>query len=395
MVAPGSPSPDQPQTPERPPAVRAAGTDDEADAGSLRREEPPTRVAIVRMPMVEFAKRAGLVVGLAAAALAVLLFLWVGASLLGLLFAGVLLGVLLRALSEGVERLTGLGHGWSLAIVLVAIVGLVVGGGWWAAPRAVEQVSLVGEVLPRSVDELEERLSQTAAGRWLVESTPEAESLLRQPGRIVIDRATGLLAGTLGLLVSVVVVAVVGVYLAASPRLYTSGIVSLVAPKHRERARQLLRKLYDTLRWWLIGQGIAMASVAVVMTTGLWLLGLEGAVALGVFAGLMDFVPNLGPYVGATPAVLVAMPRGGETVLWVIGLVVVAQTLEGYIITPMIQQQTVHLPPALTIAAQLVLGVLLGAIGVIIAAPATAATIVLVRELYVKDTLGDVEAAGA
>lgn len=393
MVAPGSPSPDQPQTPERPPAVRAAGTDDEADAGSLRREEPPTRVAIVRMPMVEFAKRAGLVVGLAAAALAVLLFLWVGASLLGLLFAGVLLGVLLRALSEGVERLTGLGHGWSLAIVLVAIVGLLAGGGWWAAPGAVEQVSLITEVLPKSVDELEEWASRTALGRWMVENTPETESLLRQPGR-VIDRATGLLAGTIGLLVSVVVVVVVGVYLAASPRIYTSGIVSLVAPRRRERTRLLLRKLYDTLRWWLIGQGIAMASVAVVMTTGLWLLGLEGAVALGVFAGLMDFVPNLGPYVGAAPAVLVAMPRGGETVLWVIGLVVVAQTLEGYVITPMIQQQTVHLPPALTIAVQLVLGVLLGAIGVIIAAPATAVAIVLVRELYVKDTLGDVDAAG-
>jgi len=350
-------------------------------------------VAIERMPMVEFAKRAGVVVGLAAAALAVLMFLWVGASLLGLLFAGVLLGVLLRALSEGVERLTGLGHGWSLAIVLVAIVGLLAGGGWWAAPGAVEQVSLITEVLPKSVDELEEWASRTALGRWMVENTPETESLLRQPGR-VIDRATGLLAGTIGLLVSVVVVVVVGVYLAASPRIYTSGIVSLVAPRRRERTRLLLRKLYDTLRWWLIGQGIAMASVAVVMTTGLWLLGLEGAVALGVFAGLMDFVPNLGPYVGAAPAVLVAMPRGGETVLWVIGLVVVAQTLEGYVITPMIQQQTVHLPPALTIAVQLVLGVLLGAIGVIIAAPATAVAIVLVRELYVKDTLGDVDAAG-
>jgi len=373
--------------------VRGGRPGEERDARSPRRDEIPARVAIERMPMVEFAKRAGVVVGLAAAALAVLMFLWVGASLLGLLFAGVLLGVLLRALSEGVERLTGLGHGWSLAIVLVAIVGLLAGGGWWAAPGAVEQVSLITEVLPKSVDELEEWASRTALGRWMVENTPETESLLRQPGR-VIDRATGLLAGTIGLLVSVVVVVVVGVYLAASPRIYTSGIVSLVAPRRRERTRLLLRKLYDTLRWWLIGQGIAMASVAVVMTTGLWLLGLEGAVALGVFAGLMDFVPNLGPYVGAAPAVLVAMPRGGETVLWVIGLVVVAQTLEGYVITPMIQQQTVHLPPALTIAVQLVLGVLLGAIGVIIAAPATAVAIVLVRELYVKDTLGDVDAAG-
>ena len=373
--------------------MRGGRPGEERDARSPRRDEIPARVATERMPMVEFAKRAGVVVGLAAAALAVLMFLWVGASLLGLLFAGVLLGVLLRALSEGVERLTGLGHGWSLAIVLVAIVGLLAGGGWWAAPGAVEQVSLITEVLPKSVDELEEWASRTALGRWMVENTPETESLLRQPGR-VIDRATGLLAGTIGLLVSVVVVVVVGVYLAASPRIYTSGIVSLVAPRRRERTRLLLRKLYDTLRWWLIGQGIAMASVAVVMTTGLWLLGLEGAVARGVFAGLMDCVPNLGPYVGAAPAVLVAMPRGGETVLWVIGLVVVAQTLEGYVITPMIQQQTVHLPPALTIAVQLVLGVLLGAIGVIIAAPATAVAIVLVRELYVKDTLGDVDAAG-
>jgi predicted PurR-regulated permease PerM len=85
----------------------------------------------------------------------------------------------------------------------------------------------------------------------------------------------------------------------------------------------------------------------------------------------------------------VAMGQDGTTVLWVIGIFVVAQSLEGYVLTPIIQQRTVRLPPALTIAAQLVLGVLLGAIGVVIAAPATAAGMVIVRELYVKETLGD------
>lgn len=362
------------------PAARAAQT--------LAPAELPSRIAVVRMPLTEFAKRAAVAVGIATIAVGVMVFLWIGASLLALLFAGVLLGVLLRALASVVERWLGIGPSWSLGVVILAIAGVIFGGGFWVAPSVVQQVGRISEVVPQSVEGLERRLADYRAGRWLLTNMPAMDTIMPQPGRLV-DRVTGLLTGTLGLVVSALVVLFVGVYLAATPGIYSRGVVLLVPEPHRARAEQLMSKLYETLKWWLIGKGIAMAVVGALTWIGLWAVGMELAFTLAVFTALVEFIPNFGPYIGAAPAVLVAAAEGPEMVAWVIGVFVAVQTIESYVLTPVIQHRTVHLPPALTIAAQLVLGVLLGAIGVIVAAPVTAAGMVIVKELYVKETLGD------
>ena len=141
------------------------------------------------------------------------------------------------------------------------------------------------------------------------------------------------------------------------------------------------------MRLWMVGQLIPMIAIAVLTTVGLWILRVELAVTIGILAGLFNFIPNFGPLLALVPAALIALSDGPEKVLWVVGLFVFAQSLEGYVITPLVQQRMVQLPPVVTIAMQVVMGLLVGGIGVALAAPLTAAGLVLVKMLYVEDVL--------
>jgi predicted PurR-regulated permease PerM len=113
------------------------------------------------------------------------------------------------------------------------------------------------------------------------------------------------------------------------------------------------------------------------------------ALALGLFAGLAEFVPIVGPIVSAVPALIIALSRSYELALWVLLMFVVLQQIEGNLIQPLIQRRMVSLPPALTLFAVVVFGLLFGAIGVLLATPLTVTGFVLVRQLYIADALGD------
>ena len=145
----------------------------------------------------------------------------------------------------------------------------------------------------------------------------------------------------------------------------------------------------DTLRRWLVGRAVLMVVNGVMTAAGLWLLGIPLALTLGTIAGLLNFVPNIGPIIAGVPAVLIAWTMGPMPALYVLVLYIVLQSLDGYVLTPLIQQRTVSLAPALTIAAQLLFGVLAGTMGLLLATPMTAAALVLINKLYLEDVLGD------
>ena len=155
----------------------------------------------------------------------------------------------------------------------------------------------------------------------------------------------------------------------------------------RDRADEVLRETGATLRSWLSAKLMTMAVVGVPTALGLWIAGVPLPFALGLFAGLLAFIPNLGPIIGLLPALLLAFPEGQSTVLTVLAIYLGVQTLETYIITPLIQQRKVSLPPALVIAAQLVFGVLFGILGLALATPILAALKTIIRLVYVDDYL--------
>lgn len=335
----------------------------------------------------EYIRRVALAIAIATLAFALAALIWVAARLLALVFTGLMVAALLRTASRWVGARLRIAPRRALLIVLAAILATIIAMGALLAPEIGGQLSTLSEQLPRSLSSLRDWLAQHRAGRWLLEHLGAMNDLAPQPAR-VLSGLTGVLSGTIGVVASVVIVIFVGAYVAADPHLYERGAVALVPPAGRARARQVIRKAYDALRSWLLGQLIIMAAVGVLTFIGLWAIGMDLAVSLAIIAALTDFIPYLGPYLAGVPIVLVAANSGTEMLLWAVGVLVVVQAIEGYLLTPLILQRTAYLPPALTIVAQVLLGVLLGPVGVIVAAPAAAVGLVVVRELYINDALG-------
>jgi len=338
--------------------------------------------------MTGFSQRALFAVGVVVAAALALALIWAASTVFLLIFAGVLVAVLLTGLTDWLVRHASLPHGVALASVVLALLALLIGGIWFLSPSVSDQVDQLAESLPKALDRLREQAEHYRWVQTVLERTPSAEELL-PPRRDVLTSATGVFSTTLGAIANVVIVLFIGLFLAAEPTLYQNGLLRLVPPARRGRAAVVLAAVGYTLRWWLIGKLISMTVVGVLTWIGLALLGVPLALTLGLLAAILTFIPNIGPILSAVPAVLLGLLDGPMQALYVVLLYVGIQTVESYLITPLVQRRTVSLPPALTISAQVLLGVLLGAIGLLLATPLTAMALVLVKMLYVEDALGD------
>ena len=333
------------------------------------------------------ARRALVVVGVTAAIVVLLLFLWYARDVLLLAFAGVLLAVVLRRLATWVSSHTPLSPRWGLVVVVLALLSALVGTFAIRGPAIAAEVRTLRERLPETVESLKARLAEYEWGERAIEEAPNPRELLPDDPD-AITRVTGVASRTFGAVASFAIILFLGLMLAATPGAYRAGLFALLPERRVPRAREVLDRLYDTLWWWLVGRAASMTFIGVVTGVGLWLLGVPLAFVLGLLAALLSFVPNLGPVLSAIPAVLLALVDSPQKALWVALLYVGVQIVESFVLDPFIDRKTVHLPPALTILAQLVLALVGGLIGVALATPAAAALVVLVTMLYVQDTLG-------
>lgn len=335
-----------------------------------------------------FAQRVLIAVAVAVSVVLVVLFVWYASDLLMLLFAGILVSIALRRLNGVLQRATGLGHSASLAIVtlgLLAAAGLV---GSVAAGRIASQATQLTDQLQVALETVRGRLDGYAWAQEAVERLPDLRELLLGSGG-VLSRLTGLASTTLGALINVVVVGVVGVYLASQPGLYSSGVKRLLPFRYRPRAAEVLDVLDDTLGRWLLGRLALMVVNGGLTALALWAIGVPLALTLGVIAGVLNFIPNFGPFIAAVPAVLIAFTQGPLLAVYTAVVYLVLQLTDAYVLTPLVDRRSSELPPVMTISAQLLLGVLFGFIGLLVASPLTAAAMILVKMLYVEDVLGD------
>ncbi len=328
-----------------------------------------------------FFTRALVVVGLVVLAAALFLIALEAIPVLLLIFLAILLAVFLRALAGFVCNLTGWRFRWGLIAVLAVILGLSALGGVLLGPNAAAQLGNVMNRLPEVRNTL-----QQYGWSGLLYHVPGMEDLLS--GRLDIwQRLTKSFSfsETFGPLISIGLVIVIGLYLAASPEPYVKGAVMLWPAGSRGKFRAVLLDMGDTLRWWLIGQAMGMLYIGVLVVIGLKLMSMPLATTLGIFAGLMAFIPNVGYVLSIAPAVLLAILKSPFTAFGVLVLYTAAHWSNDYLVIPLVQKRTIHLPPALTISMQLMLGFLLGGIGLLIATPLTAVLLVAVKGVYLRN----------
>lgn len=333
-----------------------------------------------------FVRRAAAAVAITATALVVLLVAWHGIEILLVGFGGVLFAVFLHALGEPLRRYTPLRGAWSLAVVLLVLLGGLGLGGWLLGAQLVEQALEVQQQLPAILAQFEAYLRDRPWGVWLLE---QAQGAGDEGGADLPAQVGAFLGGISRWFGYLLTFFFVGLFAAASPRIYIDGIVRLVPLRSRGRAREVLDALGHTLRWWLIGRAIAMILVGISTAVLLLLLGAPFAPLLGLIACLFTFVPYLGPFAAGVPIALVTLLDGPQLALYAVGAYTVVQLVEGYVLDPVIQHRMVYLPPVLTLLAQMLLGVLLGVLGIALATPLAAVAAVLTRKLYIEDVLGD------
>ena len=318
---------------------------------------------------------------------ALLLLAWMIREVLLLGFAGILLGLVFRAPAEWLAARTSLPHGIAVIVVVLWIFG-VLGGAFAVRGREIrDQAQQLREQIPRAAERLQAQLERSELGREVVDNVPGPGEILPDSGGV--QRAAGAVTRTFAVLANVLIVLFLGVVFALTPGVYTENALRLVPLKARERARALFAELGHTLRWWLLGRLISMSAIGLLTWIGLTVLGVPLAFVLALLAALLSFVPNIGPVVSAVPAILLGLVDGPERAMLVALLYLAVQAIESWLLDPVIDRKTIYLPPALTVLAQLAMGVLAGLGGVALATPLAAVAAVTIRRLYVEGVLGD------
>ncbi len=344
------------------------------------------------IPQLNFTRRVLIVAAIALCTVLLTLFALAAIEIWLYLFVSALIAVLLSGMRGWLSERTPLPDRLALAVVVLAILlgfGLLF---IYIGPRIFEQIAQLTDQLPESTAQLEKQLRNTAWGERLldaVDEIPQVETLLQNGSMNIFSEVTGIFSRSLGILANLIIILFIGLYLAISPRLYIDGFIRLFPISARPRAHDILDDLARKLRWWLISRFISMFIIGFFITVGLMLLGMPLALALGVIAALLTFIPNIGPVLAIIPGLLTAALQGPQMILYVFLLYIGAQFVESYFITPIVEKRTVALPPALVMAAQLLLALLVGQIGVVLAAPLVVIAMVLVKSLYVRGVLKD------
>jgi len=309
-------------------------------------------------------------------------------------FGAVLLAILLRGIAVPMGRFVPLSDTWLVLITVALLLAVSAAAIAGLAPSVGEQVRHLRAELPRSFAAAGDYLMQFSWGREMIGQLPDLSGLWQNIlSGGVLSRVGGIFSSTVGAVGNVLILILLAIYFAVEPRFYVNGIIQLFPVSSRDAAARVFEQIGTVLTWWLVGKVGSMLFVGVVTWIALSILGVPMALTLGLIAGLLSFIPNFGPILSAIPAVLIAFVESPTKALYVVLILIGVQIVESNIVTPLIDRETIELPPGLTIIFQLALATLVGGLGLVLATPLLAVIMVVVQMVYVQGVLGDKDIA--
>jgi predicted PurR-regulated permease PerM len=351
----------------------------------------------------------------------VLLFIWISRSIFIAAFFGILFAVSIMPIVGWLHRYH-VPRGLGAALLVVAFFAVLAGIALLLAPVLQQQGVELQQKLPEAIDRIDRVLLQrhiltnaleggqpppeavrvkparTAAQRTVqAETAAEAATLRRSPLRVILGQQLGtvipylfpVFSTTIASMTGLILVVFLTIFFAADPETYSDGILHLLPHAHRARGSEVLATMGRSLRAWLVARSIAMLTIGAVVTAVMAILGVRASVALGVIAGLLEFVPVFGPIIGAIPAIALGFVDSPQKALAVLIAFIIIQQLEGNVLIPILLQKAVEVPPALSLIGIASLGMVLGVLGVVIAEPLVAVMLVAVKMLYVEPVRHD------
>jgi predicted PurR-regulated permease PerM len=326
----------------------------------------------------DFFKRTLIVVSVAV--LPILIWYLFGVILMA--FGAVILAMLLRLGAQPLKRLLFLPEPAALILSGVLILGVIGAAGYLFGSHISNELQDVVQRTSSALTAIQGGLQGSDAGKYLLNHSLGASFSLT-------DVLSSFLRVSASFLEGLIIMVISGVYLAAQPGLYRRGLIWMFHPARHERVTEVLDGIGEALRLWLVGQLIEMVLIGALSTFAVWLIGVPSPLALGLIAGIGEFIPYLGPILAAIPAVLVALTKSPETALWTLLAYLVIHQIEGQIVTPLIQRRMVAIPPAVMLLGIAAITYLFGTIAIIFAAPIAVVVFAAVNLLYVRDTLGE------
>lgn len=319
------------------------------------------------------------------------------------IFMPVLLaGVLFYMLNPVVHRLEKVkigrfhfNHTGAVAVVFILLLVLFIGALAWLLPKLVGQVANLVTNIPSFATEIQkllanwnDRLSQV---KWLQNVDFESygkqvESGLSSYAKTFMNGLTSSIGTVVGMATSITVVAVTVpvmlFYMLKDGQKLQPAIQRLLPKKHSDETMGLLTKMSQTLSSYIGGQLIEVLFVMVFTSIGFALVGEKYALLLGIFAGMCNIIPYVGPYIGVLPALIVAIPAGLMQIILVTVVTVVVQQIDGNFIYPNVIGRSLSIHPLTIIIILLVAGNIAGLMGMILGVPLYAIVKVIVEFVY-------------
>lgn len=316
------------------------------------------------------------------AAVALGLTLWTLIHVLLLIFASVLIALALASVANQATSLFRIGYRVALALVVAGLVAIVGGAFYLFGSAIASDLGQVADAIPRSLD----RLRADASGiPWLQALIDELRTIdVVALSRGLAPQAFGLLSTLVGGAISVVVVLAGAIHMANGAETYRVGILHLVPSSQQSDVDACMNKARAKLERWMLGQLVLMVTIGILVGIALTLIGVPSAPALGLLAGLVEFIPFFGPLVAGAAATLVALSVAPELALWTIVAFVVIQQVENQLLAPLILKRAAALPTAVAIFSVISFGVLFGFLGAILAAPLSVVVAVAIQVFYLN-----------
>ena len=336
---------------------------------------------------------------------AFLLFAWHFATTLFLIFAGMLLGVALNAMSNLLGRVVRLPHSLRLAVVCLVLAGMLSGVVFLGGATIAQQTTVLTNTIKSQLVNVKAFLEKNGIDTGLFDfgnltttpadssapaacapATPSAAPTHNLPsagtiassGGVIFSQSLKLILGTVSAVGNFFIVLFLGLAFAVQPGIYRDGLLFMAPAKHRARAVAIVDRIGETLERWLIAQIITMTAVFLVTWIGLSIIGIQSSFILGIQAGLLAFIPTVGAILGGLIVVLASLASGWVAALSAFILFLGVHVLESYVLTPIIQRQALDIPPATLFAFQILLGVVFGIWGLALALPLMAIVKVMI-----------------
>ncbi len=315
----------------------------------------------------------------------VIFIIKVAFNVLLMVVAGSLIAVYFHGLADAIERRTPLSRRVCMFISVLGTFAIIGTLFWFMGTKIQQQVSALSQDFPALVSKLEAQVKHYPLGQKMLDNISGDNS------QKIANTAQSFFRTSFGVLGDMYIILFLGIFFTLQPSVYKNGVIKLIPRSGQPKARQVMDRLSVVLKGWLKGMMVAMVLIAILTFTGLTIIGIPMALALAVIAGILNFIPNFGPIMAMVPAVLLGLTESTQTAIIVAALYILIQTLESNVITPTIQRRMINLPPALLIIGQVLMGTLSGALGIILATPMLAITMVLVDELYIKPNNPDTD----